>query len=162
MNAQTVALWGVFPNPTAASRVLHRLKAMGFGQSQIAIQKHFQESWLATARSHAIYQRVPEGIVTGFVGGAILGGVGALLLSKGTLELLPIILISAVCSVIGTILGAAAGLIYAGVEPLVRNELSDDEAGIAIGVQCVDVIDEVRAKEIFEEAGGARISTERV
>jgi hypothetical protein len=162
MNAQPVALWGVFTSPTAASRVLHRLKVVGFGQRQIAIQKDFRQSWLASARSHAIYQRVPEGIVSGFLGGGLLGALGALVVSKGSLDLFPLVLLSAVCSVVGSVVGAITGLIYASLEPLVKDVLELEGADISIGVRCAGWEDEVRAKEIFQQAGGANITTEPV
>lgn len=152
---QPVSIWGVFPNSEGATKALSLLERSGFRQPQIAIEKTFRRALSGFDWEHALYVRLPEGIVTGFAAGTVVGGIVGLIATKGSPLLLPMALFLLLGMILGTVLGALAGLIYARIEPWLGSGTSNVEAAgeFAVGVQCDNLESEVQARTALEEAG---------
>jgi hypothetical protein len=151
---QPVSIWGVFPSSEGATKALNLLERYGFRQPQIAIEKTFRRALSSFDWEHALYVRLPEGIVTGFAAGTVIGGILGLIATKGSPLLLPMALFLLLGMILGTVLGALTGLIYARVEPWLNSNTSKEGAGeFAVGVQCDNLESEVQARTALEEAG---------
>lgn len=151
---QPVSIWGVFPSSESATKALTLLERYGFRQPQIAIEKTFQNALSRFDWEHALYVRLPEGIVTGFAAGTVIGGAAGLIATKGQALMLPMALFLLLGMVMGTVLGALVGLLYARVEPWLGSSDKDEAAGeFAVGVQCDNLQSEVQARNALEEAG---------
>lgn len=151
---QPVSIWGVFPSSEGATKALSLLERYGFRQPQIAIEKTFRRALSGFDWEHALYVRLPEGIVTGFAAGTVIGGILGLIATKGSPMVLPMALFLLLGMILGTVLGALTGLIYARVEPWLGWETSKEGAGeFAVGVQCDNLESEVQARTALEEAG---------
>ena len=157
MSSQPVFIWGVFPDQAKAGAALNKLEEHGFLQSQIAIQKRFKAALMGFDWSHALYTRLPEGVVIGFVGGCFLAVLAAFILAKGVPPLLPLAFLVAFLSIAGTMIGGFLGFSYACIEPLFQKGNGISEDAISIGVRCSDLQSEVHAKQAFENSGAASI-----
>lgn len=158
MSAQPVSIWGVFPDQSAAGNALGRLERLGFSQNQIAIEKRFGDA-LGIDWTHVFYVRLPEGIVTGFLGGGLVAVVASCLIAKGIPQLVPTAILMIAGMFVGTAIGGLAGFAYASFERLFKTPESDPEDGISIGVRCFDQESEFLAKEAFEQTGAATIDS---
>ena len=151
---QPVSIWGIFPSCEGASKALNLLERSGFRQKQIAVEKAFRSSGASFSWEHALYVRLPEGIVTGFAAGSVIGGLAGLIASKGEPSLLPMALFLLFGMIMGTIIGALLGLIYARVEPwLSRSSAAVETDEFAVGVECESLESEVQARTALEQAG---------
>ena len=149
-------IWGVFDNQVAAGEALSLLESGGFGQSQIAIEKRFREALSGFVWSQILYVRLPEGIVLGFAGGGLLCALICVLASRGMPPVFPAAAFICVGSVVGTILGACAGMVVAKLESN-RLERENQQDRISIGVLCTDPVAEAKAKFALQKAGAATI-----
>ena len=155
--AQHVSVWGLFPDQVTAGEALTLLESTGFRQGQIAIEKRFRKALAGFEWSQAIYVRLPEGIVAGFVCGGLLSLLACFVIGRGVPPLFPTAVLSCVGCVAGTILGAFTGMIWARYETRIGSQ--DDGDGISIGVLCFDASAEDRAKTALRKAGAKTIGT---
>ncbi|HEY3742730.1 MAG TPA: hypothetical protein VGL53_22950 [Bryobacteraceae bacterium] len=134
------------------------LESTGFRQSQIAIEKRFRAALAGFDWSQAIYVRLPEGIVAGFAGGGLLTALACLIIARGIPPIFPMAALTSVGCVVGTILGAFAGMMLARFETMPGH--ADNSDHISIGVLCFDSQSEDRAKTALQEAGADTIDVQ--
>jgi hypothetical protein len=154
---QKVSIWGIFPDHSRAVQALTLLESGGFGLSEIAIEKQFKRALAGFDWSEAIYVRLPEGIVAGFAGGGLLAALIGCIVARGIPPMFPLIALTCLGCVAGAIVGAFAGMIVARLES--SQDLPADDP-ISIGVLCLDLASEDRAKGVFRVAGAAAIDTQ--
>lgn len=151
---QPISIWGVFQSSESATRALNLLERSGFREPQIAVEKTFRHALARFDWEHALYVRLPEGIVTGFAAGSVIGALTGLLVTNGSPQLLPMALFLLLGMILGTVLGALAGLVYARLEPWLDPSSETNAGGeFAVGVQCDNLESEVQARSALEEAG---------
>ena len=156
--SQHVSIWGVFPDQAAAGQALTLLESTGFGQSQIAIEKRFRAALAGFEWSQAIYVRLPEGIVGGFIGGGLLTALTCFVVARGLPPVLPMLALACLGCVAGSILGAFIGMLVARYEA--TQGAPEDGNKVSIGVLCFDPQSQDRARVAFREAGAATIGTQ--
>ncbi len=103
--------------------MLRQPNRAGLSSRQNAAQLRF--NW-----SRALYTRLPEGLVTGFMGGTVGSLLTAILISKGHPEPLTVAAIAVGGMTGGSILGILGGLLYAAVESVFRTVESSVEEEI--------------------------------
>lgn len=151
MHTHPVSIWGAFADVAMAGRAVTRLEQMGFSRSQIAVNKHFERALTQFDWARTFYVRLPEGIVTGFTGGAIAAILLSFVAERGIPSPLTFAAMVFFGTIGGAILGGLGGVAYALMEPMLGP--GREEESVEIGVQCFDFEAEVQAKELLTEMG---------
>lgn len=168
MAGKNTAVFGLYPNPTAAETAVDRILAAGFSNEDVSVLMSDVEGTKDFAHQKAT--KAPEGTAVGVTTGGVVGGTIGLLAGIGALAIPGVgPLIAA-----GPIMGALAGLGVGGavgglVGALVGMGIPEYEAkryegrlkdgGVLLSVHC-DTSDEIkRAKDLLKETGADDIAS---
>ena len=168
MSGKNTAVFGLYPNPTAAESAVDRILAGGFSNEDVSVLMSDVEGTKDFAHQKAT--KAPEGTAVGVTTGGVVGGTIGLLAGIGALAIPGVgPLIAA-----GPIMGALAGLGVGGavgglVGALVGMGIPEYEAkryegrlkegGVLLSVHC-DTSNEIsRAKNLLKETGADDIAS---
>lgn len=170
----TTTVAGVFGDPTRAEQALERLRFIGVDPSQISVIAKDHERARDVAEETGA--EVATGATAGTGLGAMLGGVGGLLVGLGALAIPgigPVIAAGPLAAVLGTAgataavgagVGAAAGGLVGALTGwgIAESEAQEYQARVEQGeILLVARVPEhlsERAQEVLRESGGARVS----
>jgi hypothetical protein len=168
MAGKNTAVFGIYPNTTAAESAVNRLVASGFSNDDVSVLMSDVEGTKEFAHEKAT--KAPEGTAVGVTTGGVVGGTIGLLAGIGALAIPGVgPLIAA-----GPIMGALAGLGVGGavgglVGALVGMGIPEYEAkryegrvkdgGILLSVHCDTSAEISRAKDILKETRAEDIAS---
>ncbi len=142
-----------FANETIANQALGKLRRFGIELNEIALEKGHRA--LCSEWVEAIYARVPEGIVSGFIGAPLPSLAIAFVLEKGVPTPLAAATIAFAGTIFGVCLGVVWGVLYAGWETASRAR-NEAEEPVCISVRCVDPASSGQARKLLEESGSVQ------
>ncbi len=166
MAGKNTAVFGIYPNRTAAEEALGHLRSAGFRSTDASVL--FPENQGTKDLAHEKNTKAPEGVATGAALGVIIGGALGYLLGVGILAvpaLTPYIAGGAIVTalagagalgILGGILGAAAGLGIPEYEAK-RFEGRIRDGGVLLSVHCDNREWSKRAKSVLEDTGAQDI-----
>jgi hypothetical protein len=167
MAGKNTAVFGIYPNRTAAEEAVGHLRSAGFRSTDPSVL--VPENQGTKDLAHEKNTKAPEGLSAGAILGVIVGGVLGYLLGVGILvvpQLSPYIASSAVVSalagagtlgIIGGIIGALIGAGFPEYEAK-RFEGRIRDGGVLLSVHCDNREWSKRAKNVLEETGAQDIA----
>ena len=168
MAGKNIAVFGIFPNRTAAEESVDHLRAAGFRSTDISVL--FSDNQGTKDFAHEKNTKAPEGATTGAVAGVISGGVLGWLTGIGALAIPgigpliaagPIVAALAGAGAVGVVGGIVGGLVGVGIPEYEakRYEGRIREGGILMSVHCDNGDWVKRAKEVLTQAGAQDIGS---
>jgi len=168
MAGKNTAVFGIYPNRTAAEEAIGHLRSAGFRPTDPSVL--VPENQGTKDLAHVKNTKAPEGLAAGAIIGAILGAVFGYLLSAGNLNIPalaayvagPVITTLAgvgALGVIGGIIGALFGLAFPEYEAR-RFEGRIRYGGVLLSVHCDNHEWCKRAKNVLLETGAQGVASE--
>ena len=166
MAGKNTAVFGIYPNRTAAEEAVGHLRSAGFRGTDPSVL--FPENQGTKDLAHEKNTKAPEGLATGAVVGAIVGGALGWLIGIGVLVvpgLAPYIAGGAIVAALagagaagalGGIIGALVGIGIPEYEAR-RFEGRIREGGVLLSVHCDSREWVKRAKDVLKETGAQNI-----
>ncbi len=169
MAGKNTAVFGIYPNQTAAEEAVGHLRSAGFRSTDPSVL--IPENQGTKDLAHEKNSKAPEGLSAGAILGVIVGGVLGYLFSRGILvipELTSYIaggpVVSALAGagalgILGGIIGGLIGAAFPEYEAK-RYEGRIRDGGVLLSVHCDNREWSKRAKDVLEETGAQDIAAE--
>src|SRR5438270_10467184 len=168
MAGKNTAVFGIYPNRTAAEHAIETLRAEGFRNTDISVL--LADNAGTRDFAHEKNTKAPEGATAGATSGALLGGVLGWLAGIGALAVPGIGPLIAAGPIVAALAGAGAVGVAGGiVGALVGFGIPEYEAkryegrmkrgGILLSVHCDDNTWVKRAEEVLKSTGAEDISS---
>jgi len=168
MAGKNTAVFGIYPNRTAAEHAVATLKAENFRNTDISVL--LADNAGSKDFAHEMNTKAPEGAAAGATSGVLAGGILGWLAGIGALAIPgvgpliaagPIMGALAGAGVLGTVGGVVGALVGMGIPEYEakRYEGRIKDGGVLLSVHCDDSDWVRRAKDLLERTGAQDISS---
>lgn len=168
MAGKNTAVYGIYPNRSAAEAAVDRMLAAGFRNEDISAL--LQDNAGTKDFAHEKATKAPEGTATGAATGAAVGGTLGLLAGVGALAIPGLGPLIAAGPIMATLAGAGSGGVVGGIVGALvgmgipefeakRFEGRVKEGGILVSIHCDNSEWVDRAKQIMKETGAQDVSS---
>jgi len=168
MAGKNTAVFGIYPNRSAAERAVDELRVEGFRNTDISVL--LADNAGSKDFAHEMNTKTPEGATAGATSGAIAGGILGWLAGIGALAIPgvgpliaagPIMGALAGAGVLGAVGGIVGALVGMGIPEYEakRYEGRIKEGGVLLSVHCDDSEWVSRAKKLLERTGAQDIAS---
>ena len=168
MAGKNTAVYGIYPNRTAAETAVDRLLEAGFRNEDISVL--LQDNTGTKDFAHEKDTKAPEGTTTGVITGGAIGGTLGLLAGIGALAIPGLGPFIAAGPIMGTLAGLGSGGAIGGVIGALigmgipeyeakRYEGRVKEGGILVSVHCDSSEWVGRAKDLLKHTGAEDVSS---